>query len=429
MSALLTCLSHLSDHSRLFLACSGGRDSLSLAWACHLLYQDGKLTTKPILLHVHHGMQDANDDWAKLVKSWANEHDFICHVLPICLNKKSETTARHARYQAMANIMSDGDVLLLAHHQGDQAETVLMRLINGTGIHGLSGIRAWQTKTLDGKTIHLHRPWLSVSRQDISDFAHTHTLPYVDDPTNTTTDNARSFIRNDILPRLASLNPQVIANIARSATLINQSTDILHPIISSSLGKCLCHDQSDTTYQSVLDINALTTFDDSHQSAILHAWLSTNETTPPPSQIIKDILTLVHRSNPDQRTKLFWQGSYGYVICRYRHHLYRFWDKAWDYLNGQSTDNTIALALPPDHTARLLDRTDKISITIHGKPRHLHGKKLYQTLGIAPFFREHLYLITDKKHSWLIAPYQSWQLSGTPCHIMGMHWQRKIILP
>ena len=423
MSILLNHLSHLSNHARLFLACSGGRDSLSLAWACHLLYQHKKLATLPILLHVHHGMQSANDDWAKFVKSWADEHGFICHVIAIRLDKKNETAARQARYQAMINFMGHDDVLLLAHHQADQAETVLMRLINGTGIQGLSGMKVWQSKTFGDKTIHLHRPWLPIGRQDINDFAHAHALPYVDDPTNNTTDNARSFIRNDILPRLTALNPQVSANIARSATLVAQSVEILRPIINSSLTQCLCHTQCDTPYQSVLDINILSTFDVSYQSAILHAWLGLGETTPPPNHIIGEILALAHRDNPDQKTQLFWQGSYGYVICRYRHYLYRFWDKVWAYLHEQKTHQNITLALPIHDEVYPLNRTDKVVINIHEVPRHLHGKKLYQTLGVAPFFRNHLHIITYQEYSWLVAPYQSWQLSGAPCCIDGAYWQ------
>lgn len=445
MSDLLAHLDGLSfdglGHSRLFLACSGGRDSLSLAWACHLLYQKGRLSTKPTLLHVHHGMQSANDDWATFVKSWADEHEFVCHVLAVVLDKKNETHARHARYHAMMSVMNHDDVLLLAHHQNDQAETLLIRLINGTGIHGLSGMKAWQNKTIGNKTIRLHRPWLSVRRQDISDFAHAHALPYVDDPTNDTTDNARSFIRNDILPRLASLNPQVCTNIARSATLIAQSTDILQPIITSSLQQCSCQPQSDPPYQSVLDIGVLSGFDDAHQSAILHAWLGAGETNPPPSHIIKDIFTLAQRQDPDQHAQIFWQGQRGYVVCRYRQHLYRFWDKAWAYLNRQSTyikstntqknnpnHHAITLTLPDHDSAHLIERTDKVTIHIHGTPRQLHGKKLYQHLGIAPFFRPHLYLISKsikhQTHTWLIAPYQSWQLSGAPCHTDGLRWQQ-----
>lgn len=426
MSALLEYLSHLSDHTRLFLACSGGRDSLSLAWACHLLYQNGKLPALPTLLHVHHGMQSANDDWAVFVKSWADSHGFICHVLPVNLDKKNEAAARVARYQAMMGVMSDGDILLLAHHQNDQAETLLMRLINGTGMQGLSGMKAWQNKTINGKTILLHRPWLSVSRQDISGFAHAHALPYVDDPTNDTSDNTRSFIRNDILPRLATLNPQVCANIARTATLISQAYDIIRPVITNALHACLVHSQSDTPYQSVLDIGTLMTFDTPHQSAILHTWLSMGETTPPTSQTVSDVLTLAHRTDPDQHTQIFWQASRGYVICRYRGHLYRFWDKAWAYLHGQCMDSTIMLAVPDG--AYPLDRTDKVAINIHGTIRHLHGKKLYQTLGVAPFFRRHLYTIKSKDGLYLVAPYQSWQLSGTPQKIDGLSWAQ-IILP
>lgn len=421
MTALLDALTHLGNHRRLFLACSGGRDSLSLAYACHLLHQDGQLSTLPTLLHVHHGMQSANDDWAKHVKAWADRHQFDCHILPLQLTQKTETTARTARYQAMASVMRDGDVLLLAHHENDQAETLLMRLITGTGIHGLSGIKAWQHKTIQGKTIHLHRPWLSITRQDITDFAQAHALPYVDDPTNDTLDNARSFIRNDILPKLAQLNPKASTNIARCATLLAQSCAIIDPVIHHALDDCRLSHLSDEPYQSVLDVSLLSTFDDAHRSAMLHAWLSQDEPTPPPSQLIHQLMHLCQKTNTDHKTQIFWQGQRGYLICRYRTHLYRFWDKAWAYLQGN--DSPLYLSIPPD--ARLLDTTDKILVPIHGMVRELSGKKLYQTLGVAPFFRRHLYVIDRPQGLYLLAPHQSWQLSGTAPIDDEIRWQMR----
>lgn len=421
MSALLDALLHLSDHHRLFLACSGGRDSLSLAYACHLLYQDGRLSTLPTLLHVHHGMQSANDDWAKRVKDWANRHQFDCHILPLKLTQKTETTARTARYQAMASIMRDGDVLLLAHHENDQAETLLMRLITGAGLHGLSAMKTWQDKTIQDKTIRLHRPWLSITRQDITAFAKTHALPYVDDPTNDTLDNARSFIRNDILPKFGQINPKASTNIARSATLLTQSCAIIDPIIAQALADCRLSKLSDEPYQSVLDIGSLSAFDDAHRSAILHTWLSQGEPTPPPSQVIHQLMHLCQSTNLDQKTQIFWQGQRGYIICRYRTHLYRFWDKAWAYLHHD--DSPLYLSIPPD--AHLLGSHDKVPVLIHGVVRELSGKKLYQTLGVAPFFRQHLYLIDRPQGLCLLTPHQSWQLSGTPLVDDEIRWQMR----
>lgn len=422
MSALIEALSHLGAYRRLFLACSGGRDSLSLAYACYLAHQQGILPKLPTLLHVHHGMQSANDDWAVFVKSWADGHGFVCHILPIVLNKKTETHARHARYQAMMTMMTDGDILLLAHHEGDQAETLLMRLINGAGVQGLSGIRVWQTKTLHQKTIHLHRPWLNFTRQAITDFAHAHALPYVDDPTNATTDNARSFIRNAIIPKLSQLNPKAQTNIAKSASLICDAHTIINPIINEALSLCQKPTQSDLPYQSTLSIGSLMRFELPHQKAILHAWLGTDETHAPPSHLIDQIIALTTRQN-DQRTQIFWQGERGYVVCRYRDDLYRFWDWAWAYLHGQDKDNPLTLTTPSD--AHPLQPCDKVPVVIHGVLRHLSGKKLYQTLGVAPFFRKHLYLIQNTHGTWLVAPYQSWQLAGEPCHIRGLCWQMR----
>ena len=90
---ILTSLSSAFDelalpaHAKLYLACSGGRDSLALAYACFLLYRQGKIIRLPTILHVHHGWQAANDAWMQLVHRWAIEHGFDCQILRITLAK------------------------------------------------------------------------------------------------------------------------------------------------------------------------------------------------------------------------------------------------------------------------------------------------------------------------------------------------------
>ena len=165
---------------RIWLACSGGRDSLSLAAICQQLYRAGQLPFLPQLLHVNHGMQVASDAWAVQVERWAKQQQIPCQVLSVKVDGDSEQAARDARYAAMMTVMNQGDVLMLAHHSDDQAETVLMRLFNGAGVTGLAGMQAWTKKQLQlsassalavSKAIYLWRPWLQISRQQITDYA------------------------------------------------------------------------------------------------------------------------------------------------------------------------------------------------------------------------------------------------------------------
>lgn len=440
---LLNQLHHLAQIDTLFIACSGGRDSLSLAYACFLLHQQGQLRQLPTLLHVHHGIQQANDAWAMKVKDWAKQHGFTHHILYLQLDKKTETHARTARYQAMAELMNDGDVLILAHHSDDQAETVLMRLINGSGVGGLSGIKSWQSKNINNKTIKLHRPWLSVSRQEITAFAQKHQLAYIDDPTNDTGDNARSFLRTQILPKLHTLNPQASANIVRSANNLADVASIVDKLIHKNLSDCLSMSDTDLPYQSVLLIDKLLTLSPQEQSTLIHQWLQGDETLPPNKRTVDDILALIRRTDNDHKTQILWQASNSYLVCRYQNNLYRYTQTAFATLTqpyqviNQPSPNIFLLK---QHTQNLVWQAPKLAnitikalisqqkLTINHQRHALAGKKLYQTLKIAPWLRNNLWVVSqDAIPVLLIAPYQSWLLQSPLIdvyqNIQGARWQ------
>lgn len=348
---ILSALSALNDVPYpLYVACSGGRDSLALAYGCYLLYQQGKLERLPTLLHVHHGMQQANDDWARLVGVWADEHGFDWKILPLTLTKKTETSARTARYQSLIGEMADDGVLLVAHHADDQAETVLMRLVNGAGVQGLSGMRVWQAKSVQGRMIRLYRPLLGVSRHKITAFAHAHALPYVDDPTNDTTDNARSLIRNDILPRLSTLNPKVRQNIARTAHLMNDAHALMSQTVFELFKKCTLA-TTHTPFVGCLDTCALCMLSAHEQLAVVRFFVQGDNPLPPSYQTISDTLALTARDDGDHSTQIFWQGGddgdgMAVVLCRYKNTLYRYHHDLFLLLQDDMSNDKIALDLP-----------------------------------------------------------------------------------
>lgn len=428
---VLSALSGLSAiQGRIVIGCSGGRDSLSLAFGCYLLYQAGKLPTLPTLIHINHGIQPANDDWANFVRAWADEHGFECHVVALGLGRANESQARQARYHAMSCLMNDDDVLLTAHHQDDQAETVLMRLINGAGVQGLAGMRAWQTLQMGDKTLTIHRPLLSVSRADITAFAQAHGLSYVDDPTNDMSDNTRSFIRNDILPRLATLNPKVADNIAKTATLMDEASELLHESMFEVFKSCVA-DTPHTPFVSMLDVAKLTALSRPMQSAVVRYWLQGNEPLPPNAQITSDIIALAHRTDTDHQTQIFWrtqggavQGG-GVVVCRYQDVLYRYHHELFLLLNAKTDDTPIVpqgekvvlkhnqqfilawhyhqvwqeLFFDKQVSIRPIGKTsvrvavlyqDKTGQTLQGFDK-LSGKKLYQKLRIPTWYRQNLW--------------------------------------
>lgn len=343
---------------RIWLACSGGRDSLSLAHLCQQLFNAGKLPFLPQLLHINHGMQQANAAWAQQVSTWAQQNKMPCQVLKINLVKKTEQEARQARYEAMIGVMSHQDVLILGHHQDDQVETLLMRLFNGAGVNGLSGMKEWSIKSSQNqqdaqKNIVLWRPLLTVSRQQITQYVDNEGLTYIDDPTNVvlptsgsdlTPDqlNDRAWLRSVLLPHITRRYPKAKQAIARTGQLMQEASVILDEQSSLDLSQSII---SDRAFCSVLDINQLIKLSTARQSALIHSWLAPTATDLPPSRrLVEDVLSLVHREDNDHQTCLYWDsGAHQYQIRRYQYKLYRLWDSWEQWLQLAPTTHEIHL--------------------------------------------------------------------------------------
>jgi tRNA(Ile)-lysidine synthase len=117
--------------------------------------------------------------------------------------------------------------LFLAHHQHDQAETVLLQLLRGAGVAGLSGMPEQRILNTKDQAITLWRPLLGQSRTQLESYAKTHKLKWIEDPSNHNTNFRRNAIRKQIIPRLAKIQPEAIANLARSAQLLAESQKLL----------------------------------------------------------------------------------------------------------------------------------------------------------------------------------------------------------
>ena len=448
---------------RLWLACSGGRDSLALAALCVQLYRQGKLPFLPQLLHVNHGLQADSGTWATHVAQWATAQQIPCRILCAKVNGHDEQAARQARYDVMRAQLNQDDVLLLAHHADDQAETVLMRLIQGAGVNGLSGMQPWRIQTQGSQRMVLWRPWLTVKRANISNYAQRLKLPYIDDPTNDAGDNLRSGLRLNIMPVLATYNPNVIDNIARSAQLLSDAQLIINAQAAEDLQQTAVVSLQLPPAQRVLNIDKLQALPSYRQRQLLHHWLAQDEPLPPAKQLVDDVVMLSQRDDPDHQTALFWQGrKQSYTICRYRQQLYRLSSEWRKWLTLPLTtqrqplsnivvadidtvavqpvsvtlrrDNKFAwqVQIMPDILANLLDgdqddddsleitfaplgRQQRVQTALASRPQA--GKKLYQTLGVPVWLRESLVVVSvvsaQQDKEWpllLVSPFECWVL-------------------
>lgn len=475
--ALLTSMAEYGEQlqgRRIWLACSGGRDSLALAALCVQLYQQGRLPFLPQLLHVNHGLQADSAIWAAHVANWAKAQKIPCTILQAHVNGHDEQAARQARYDVMRAQLNQDDVLLLAHHADDQAETVLMRLIQGAGVNGLSGMQPWRVQTQDVHRIISWRPWLIVQRASISSYAKRLKLPYIDDPTNDGGDNVRSGLRRDIMPVLAKYNPNVIDNIARSAQLLSDAQLTVKAQAAKDLQWTEVASLQLPPAQRVLNIDKLQKLPLYRQRQLLHYWLGQDEPLLPGKQLVDNVLSLSQRHDHDHQTELFWQGrKQSYTIRRYRQQLYRLssdwlvWLKiplieqtqtllnltVADKADSESFSMTLRsndtftwqLQILPNEVMRLLESykvesdKDKIEITFAPLDRNQRvqtalasrpqsGKKLYQTLGIPSWMRESLVVVSiinnDLDNASLIelpilllSPFENWVLNAEQANI------------
>lgn len=219
---------------RIAVAVSGGLDSVVLLdTVCKASQDNQKIATEVWLFHIHHGLQKPADQWLefceKLAKKYRIHFDFRLLHFADKATGNIEARARVARYEALGELCVEHGIedLLLAHHQNDQAETVLLQLLRGSGVAGLSGMPEDRIQMPDGHPITLWRPLLKQSRVDLEIYAKEHKLKWVEDPSNNNTAYRRNAVRKQIIPRLAKIQPDAIANLARSAELLAQSQKLL----------------------------------------------------------------------------------------------------------------------------------------------------------------------------------------------------------
>ena len=222
---------------RIAVALSGGLDSVVLLdTVCKA--QTKNQPSQIFAFHIHHGLQKQADDWLifceKLAKRYQIHFDF--RLLHLIGEERGniESRARAGRYEALADLCMEYGIedLLLAHHQNDQAETVLLQLLRGAGVAGASGMphsRVFDTK--EGE-ITLWRPLLNQNRKELEAYAKEHKLKWIEDPSNQDVQYRRNAIRKTIIPALEKIQPEAIANLARSAGLLGEAQALLDRLAS-----------------------------------------------------------------------------------------------------------------------------------------------------------------------------------------------------
>lgn len=208
---------------QLCVGLSGGCDSVVLLHVLSRLGLLGRLTA----IHVHHGLSPNADAWAEFCTSYCRDLAVPLTIRRVTVDRQNglglEAAARQARYAAYAECSAD--CLLLAQHRGDQAETIMLNLLRGSGVTGAAAMpveRQWAG-------LRMLRPLLDVSRGEIETYAHASGLGWVDDESNADTTLTRNFIRHEVLtavnrrfPAAETALAQAAANFAEASGLLDE---------------------------------------------------------------------------------------------------------------------------------------------------------------------------------------------------------------
>ena len=424
--------------TRLKVAYSGGLDSHVLLHALSVLRADHPFSLSAV--HIDHGLQAASVDWDKHCAS-------VCATLGVDYVMKRvtvegvadeglEAAARRARYAALVAALAPGDILLTAHHGDDQAETVLLQLLRGTGVAGLAAMPV-QADFGPGRIV---RPLLGFTRTALRAYAQTSGLVWIEDPTNQALHLRRSFLRTEIFPRLAHHWPAHASVLARTARHAAEAMGLLDEVAETDLAAC----RHTTTHSpQALSINALMDIPVAHQRNLLRYWLRQQGFLAPAAVHLEEVLAQVRTAPHTQHARVCWPGT---EVWRYRDLLAAMpaqlapdpaLDVAWDLRAPLNLPGVGRLQAVPMRglglscarlNGKLLHvrlRAGGETLMLPGRKHHHVLKKLLQAEGVPPWLRARLPLfyvddvLAAVADRWVCAPF----LAGDGDEGLNIVWE------
>lgn len=265
LCAQLSSLKH--QNNKIWVAYSGGVDSHVLLVLAKQLFDDVSA------IHINHKVSILDDCWEQHCRKICDDLQIPLLVknveLDVPIDKSIEDAARNARRTIWQETFTKSEVLLLAHHAEDQAETILFRLCRGSGVRGLVGMRA--VSTLGKCTI--MRPLLTARKNDILEFANKHSLSWIEDSTNQDLSIDRNFLRHKIIPLLNNKFNDVTKKINRTSAICAQMLQGIEPQVNIELDDVV-------TENGTLDLLLLQEKSRFWQIEIVRAWLLRNNINP-----------------------------------------------------------------------------------------------------------------------------------------------------
>lgn len=270
-SHLLCSLKPWLDAPAWRVAFSGGLDSTVLLTALVRLRQQHRLPPLSAV-HVHHGLQAVADSWPAHCAKICDGLGVPLEVVPVqvAAGASIERAARVARYKAFAERLGEGEVLLMAQHQDDQAETLLFRMLRGAGVRGL-GAMPISRALGQGKLV---RPLLAIDRADLESYARAQELEWIEDPSNASLVHSRNYLRHQVMPVLKQRWPRAPSSMARTAAHLAEAQSLLDELAEMDLLAARAPDDWPWLPLRSLDLAVLRSLSSARQRNALRHWLA-----------------------------------------------------------------------------------------------------------------------------------------------------------
>lgn len=385
-----------------FLAYSGGLDSHVL------LHLFAKHNIQLRAIYINHGMNAKSTEWAQHCEQTCRDLNVkfiqqnISEINPLSLSNLEEQL-RQSRYQLFQDNLAANEILLTAHHQNDQAETILMQLCRGAGPQGLSAMP--KIKSF-GQGFHA-RPLLDFSREDLLQYAKHHKLNWIEDESNLNSHFTRNFLRHEIMPILTKRWPSVTKTLARAAENCADAQQFIELSSEELLTKVQGTVAGTLSVKKILLLKVL------EQRHVLRSWIAQAKFSLPSTTKLQQIMQTLLHAREDKMPHVHWGKA---EIRRYQDNLFLMrklgWHDAgqilsWDIAEplvipniGILKADLLSILDPADEPRDVGEEGLQVqfrkggeTLQLPGRLHHHDLKKCFQTWGVPPWLRNRVPLV------------------------------------
>jgi tRNA(Ile)-lysidine synthase len=384
----VACIDHLLRHKRIFIALSGGIDSMVLL---DLLVKHPKLKPKLQVIHVNHGISPNAISWKNFCQQQCQQQNLPFHAVFLELrgDQNLEDRARNARYQAFLELTQAGDALVLAHHLDDQLETFWLNALRGTGLRGLAAMPL--QRDFSGRII--YRPILQISRAEIRDYAISQKLNWIEDESNQNPKFSRNFLRLEILPRIQAHWPNYRESLSHTIADCQAQLELTEAYL---IGRVPCGLKFSKDCLAGLSQAEVYTF--------FRLWCKKNQVSLPSRAILNEIWQQFFLpTRKDSNPWVTW-GKFGLKYYKNDFYLVSTTAKSklepihWNHF--PKSQGAWEAILSPESGVHIDSKKDKIEIryrlggeVIFYRGHHRCLKKILQAMKVPPWLRQSLPLL------------------------------------